>query len=221
MAAGTLDPGSLSQLIRTPGQFRHFDGKGTVSAMIAFRRIRFLKNFSVRTVAFYSVVSSRSSLILSASRRSHVGLLSKRLQLDQRRISLTRAFSTESTLDELSYHSIADETLDAIAELFDDLGESPSSPADYDVQMSDGVLTVNLGAGRGTYVINKQSPNKQIWLSSPTSGPKRYDFKDGSWIYTHDGVYLHDLLSSEISAALGHEVDFTSLTYGGADGKLS
>ncbi|KAK2547811.1 Frataxin-like protein [Acropora cervicornis] len=31
-----------------------------------------------------------------------------------------------------------------------------------------GVLTVNLGAGRGTYVINKQSPNKQIWLSSPT-----------------------------------------------------
>lgn len=53
------------------------------------------------------------------------------------------------------------------------------------------------------------------------SGPKRYDFKDGSWIYTHDGVYLHDLLSSEISVALGHEVDFTSLTYGGADGKLS
>ena len=51
------------------------------SAMIAFRRIRFLKNFSVRTVAFYSVVSSRSSLILSASRRSHVGLLSKRLQV--------------------------------------------------------------------------------------------------------------------------------------------
>lgn len=45
-------------------------------------------------------------------------------------------FDTFSTLDELSYHSIADETLDAIAELFDDLGESPSSPADYDVQMS-------------------------------------------------------------------------------------
>lgn len=45
-------------------------------------------------------------------------------------------FDTFSTLDELSYHSIADETLDAIAELFDDLGESLSSPADYDVQMS-------------------------------------------------------------------------------------
>ncbi|KAI4099522.1 MAG: hypothetical protein L6R37_005949 [Teloschistes peruensis] len=28
----------------------------------------------------------------------------------------------------------------------------------------------------GTYVLNKQPPNKQIWLSSPKSGPKRYDY---------------------------------------------
>ena len=41
-----------------------------------------------------------------------------------------------STLDELSYHSIVDETLDTLAELFEDLGESPSSPTDYDVQLS-------------------------------------------------------------------------------------
>lgn len=30
----------------------------------------------------------------------------------------------------------------------------------------DGVLTMQLGS-HGTYVINKQTPNKQIWLSSP------------------------------------------------------
>ena len=30
-----------------------------------------------------------------------------------------------------------------------------------------GVLTINVGGELGTYVINKQSPNKQIWLSSP------------------------------------------------------
>lgn len=35
-----------------------------------------------------------------------------------------------------------------------------------------GVLTANTGKA-GTYVINKQTPNKQIWLSSPISGPKR------------------------------------------------
>jgi len=30
----------------------------------------------------------------------------------------------------------------------------------------DGVLTVKLGE-HGTYVINKQAPNRQMWLSSP------------------------------------------------------
>jgi frataxin-like iron-binding protein CyaY len=30
-----------------------------------------------------------------------------------------------------------------------------------------GVLTLSLGAGRGTYVLNKQAPNRQLWLSSP------------------------------------------------------
>ena len=29
-------------------------------------------------------------------------------------------------------------------------------------------IFVVFAAGRGIYVINKQSPNKQIWLSSPT-----------------------------------------------------
>ena len=36
------------------------------------------------------------------------------------------------------------------------------------------MLTINLGGDYGVYVINKQTPNKQIWLSSPISGPQRY-----------------------------------------------
>lgn len=59
-----------------------------------------------------------------------------------------------------------------------------------------------LGPKYGTYVINRQTPNKQIWLSSPVSGPKRYDLvlKDGGyWVYKHDGVPLHRLLQDEIS----------------------
>lgn len=34
------------------------------------------------------------------------------------------------------------------------------------VPVQSGVLTLKLGS-KGTYVINKQPPNKQIWLSSP------------------------------------------------------
>ena len=30
-----------------------------------------------------------------------------------------------------------------------------------------GVLTIRLGADRGTFVVNKQTPNRQVWLASP------------------------------------------------------
>lgn len=67
--------------------------------------------------------------------------------------------------------------------------------------MLQGVLTLYLGNNRGTYVINKQTPNKQIWLSSPVSGPKRYDYdmSERKWIYSHDGVNLDDLLNTELN----------------------
>lgn len=72
------------------------------------------------------------------------------------------------------------------------------------------MLTLNLPP-TGVYVINKQPPNKQIWLSSPTSGPKRYDFvvqgegqdaKEGTgtgeWVYLRDGSSLSDVLLKEV-----------------------
>lgn len=63
-----------------------------------------------------------------------------------------------------------------------------------------GVLTINL-VNHGTYVINRQTPNKQIWLSSPISGPKRYDYVvDGDfWWYKHENCTLHELLKSELT----------------------
>lgn len=70
--------------------------------------------------------------------------------------------------------------------------------------LQDGVLTVQLGSKYGTYVINRQTPNKQIWLSSPYSGPKRYDFVadktgcNGKWIYRHTGETMHSLLQTEL-----------------------
>lgn len=68
---------------------------------------------------------------------------------------------------------------------------------------------------RGTYVINKQPPNKQIWLSSPISGPRRYDYvvlsegqdsKEGTgagdWVYLRDMSTLSSLLLSEVGIDL-------------------
>ena len=88
------------------------------------------------------------------------------------------------------------------------------------------MLTLKLG-DKGTYVINKQPPNKQIWLSSPfryalfpnsfqvlsspwsTSGPKRYDYSPfhDDWRYARDDSSMGDLLNREIGEILGTDVN--------------
>lgn len=84
------------------------------------------------------------------------------------------------------------------------------------MNLQDGVLTVQLGEPYGTYVINRQTPNKQIWLSSPKSGPKRYDFIKTQWIYKHDGVSLHELLTAELSKIVSIDVNFSKCVFSGA-----
>lgn len=77
------------------------------------------------------------------------------------------------------------------------------------------MLTVKFGDEYGTYVINRQTPNKQIWLSSPTSGPKRYDYVNGKWIYKHDGKGMHELLNEEIPHITKSKVAFNECSYSG------
>lgn len=67
----------------------------------------------------------------------------------------------------------------------------------------------------GTYVINKQPPNKQIWLSSPISGPKRYDWcveddnqeANGHWIYSRDNSSLDSLILEELGVDISMPVE--------------
>ncbi|KAI9726831.1 MAG: Mitochondrial chaperone Frataxin [Chrysothrix sp. TS-e1954] len=95
---------------------------------------------------------------------------------------------------------------------------------DWDVEYNQGVLNL-LTPGKGTYVLNKQPPNKQIWLSSPLSGPKRYDWvvmgdsmqqkegggHGGEWVYLRDGSTLRSLLKLElgveVAAGAEHPAD--------------
>jgi len=77
------------------------------------------------------------------------------------------------------------------------------------VCVQQGVLTVKLGS-HGTYVINKQTPNRQIWLSSPLTGPFRYDYHEGSWVYHRDGRELLSQLQQELKQLLGSEPDLVN-----------
>ncbi|XP_060738175.1 frataxin, mitochondrial isoform X1 [Tachysurus vachellii] len=138
--------------------------------------------------------------------------------IQRRGLYLTIPLAEGNTLQskemtEAVYEKLAEETLDALAEFFEDLTDQRCTAPDYDVVFSSGVLTVKVGGDHGTYVINKQTPNKQLWLSSPISGPKRYDWTGEHWVYNHDGITLHELLSKEFSAIFHSNMDLSHLLH--------
>ncbi|SCZ97590.1 BZ3500_MvSof-1268-A1-R1_Chr4-3g07275 [Microbotryum saponariae] len=102
-----------------------------------------------------------------------------------------------------AYQKAADQAMDKLTDYFEELVEAAPPELKYDVEYSSGVLTLHVG-DKGTYVINKQPPNQQIWLSSPSSGPKRYDYDPhhGVWFYHRDGTLLEDLLTEELRNAM-------------------
>ncbi|KAI8912816.1 hypothetical protein EDD86DRAFT_202294 [Gorgonomyces haynaldii] len=108
------------------------------------------------------------------------------------------------TTAEIQYHKQADRYLESLQQKLEDLGDSLDWPG-YDVEFSSGVLTLKLPP-QGTFVINKQPPNRQIWLSSPLSGPRRYDF-DQVWRGTRDGEPLKELLDRELSQILKQKIE--------------
>ncbi|KAG0145879.1 hypothetical protein CROQUDRAFT_658131 [Cronartium quercuum f. sp. fusiforme G11] len=120
---------------------------------------------------------------------------------------------TISELADQEYHQISDETLHHLTESLETLIESGHPKVEgWDVDYScstcgkSGVLTFSMG-GNGTYVLNKQPPNKQIWFSSPFSGPKRFDYDRNlaEWFYSRDDSRLIDLIRDEVSNALGDD----------------
>ncbi|TFK76868.1 Frataxin [Pluteus cervinus] len=106
-----------------------------------------------------------------------------------------------------TYHSLSDTTMEALLDSLETLIDDVDN-TEYEVDYHSGVLTLNLG-DKGTYVINKQPPNQQIWLSSPFSGPKRYDYSPDhdDWLYSRDNVAMGQLLNAELTKALGRPVD--------------
>ncbi|KAI9674267.1 MAG: Mitochondrial chaperone Frataxin [Trizodia sp. TS-e1964] len=99
-------------------------------------------------------------------------------------------------LPEHLYHRHADALLAALRAALEDLQDARG---ELDVDFSAGVLTVEHVASRGTYVLNKQPPNRQVWLSSPVSGPRRFDYVvGGEWVCLRDGVKIGDVLREEL-----------------------
>ncbi|EXJ60816.1 hypothetical protein A1O7_04969 [Cladophialophora yegresii CBS 114405] len=119
------------------------------------------------------------------------------------------------------YHELADQYLNTLVLAMEEVSERNTEGVES--EFSAGVLTIT-HPKHGTYVINKQPPNRQIWLSSPISGPKRFDWvipsssqdhkaestvdggddgaTGGKWIYLRDGSSLTELLKNELGVEI-------------------
>lgn len=120
----------------------------------------------------------------------------------------TSGENVDQIIDKISdsqYNAISNEYLETLS---DDLEELAENFPNIDAELTQGVMTVTVAPGM-TYVINKQPPNKQIWLLSPYSGPKRYDLIGGKWITLRDNSGLSDLLRQELAEVLGEDVELS------------
>uniref|UniRef100_A0A1I7WRV6 ferroxidase n=1 Tax=Heterorhabditis bacteriophora TaxID=37862 RepID=A0A1I7WRV6_HETBA len=113
------------------------------------------------------------------------------------------------TASQLEYEKAAEQSLEKLSDYLDSFPDRLAVSPDFDITNSMGVLTAVISKEVGTYVINKQSPNKQIWLSSPLSGPKRYDLINEKWIYSHNHESLDSLLTREFRMIFNaDDIDF-------------
>lgn len=183
-----------------------------ISNTLCKRFIQYLTVSATYDVSGYVLIKSKNDL---SRIQSPVDKTISPLSI--KNFSLNNSNTTEKELSAIQFEKISDETLESLTEYFDELIEAATHLPDADVSYGDGVLTVKFGNPYGTYVINRQTPNKQIWLSSPTSGPKRYDFNSGKWIYKHDGKRLHELLNNEISLIVKKQTCFDKCLFSGKE----
>lgn len=129
-----------------------------------------------------------------------------------RSLSSTAAeLKTAGNWKEHEFLAVANATLEAISEAVAEAVELDTSPLpDADVELSQGVLTMALGGTHGTYVMNVQTPNRQLWLSSPISGPARYAWHGDArlWCSSRNQHGLIDLLESELEPIIESSLDF-------------
>ena len=92
-------------------------------------------------------------------------------------------------LSESAFQGLADSLL---AALEDGIGG--------DAELQGGILTVE--GENGTWIVNKQSPTRQIWLSSPQSGARHFAWDGKAWSDTRGKGELLAVLSGELGVPL-------------------
>jgi len=115
---------------------------------------------------------------------------------------------TSDIMTENDFHKQADASLEEILEVLEILDDTMD---DADINYAMGVLTIDLGVV-GTWVLNKQTPNRQIWWSSPVSGPRRFELTVIDKEVINEREEESNMIASNIwvctktGGKLGHEI---------------
>jgi frataxin len=105
-------------------------------------------------------------------------------------------------MDDSTFESLAEATLSRLQ------AQIEAAFDDVDIELRGGILTLELDDGRA-YVINKHTPNRQIWLSSPVSGATHFapDAQGRVWRSTRGEALLHPLLAAELAELTGRTIE--------------
>lgn len=131
----------------------------------------------------------------------------------------SRGFGSKVGLDgftDVRYNTAADNFLEQVECVLEELNHESIE----EIQNGGGVLTIDI-THCGSFVLNKQAPNLQLWLSSPLSGPHHYNMVEeeeaprtatashsANWLCEKDQHSLKEKLESELSQALGKQIKF-------------
>lgn len=124
----------------------------------------------------------------------------------------TKLYSSDTSFNysQTIYLNAVNETIETIAHQIEDMvdegafDESLGENTEVEVTNSDGVLNISIGKSN-TFIISRQTPSRQLWLSSPISGPWHYNFDavKRDWLCTKGETNFYDRLDTEFTKAFG------------------
>jgi len=104
-------------------------------------------------------------------------------------------------LEESEFHQRVDAVLEALELSLD------NKDADVDTEINGGILTLEF-ADRSKVIINRQTPNREIWVAA-RSGGFHFRFDGAGWRDTRSSESLESLLSRVISEQSGDVIPIT------------
>ena len=102
-------------------------------------------------------------------------------------------------MDEIDDSNFLDLSERKLSEIFNFIDDNDQKSV-FDVEYSDGILTISYFKDNKTYVINKHAASKKIWFSSPVSGADYFSYhqEKQNW-FNKNHQEISQILFSELN----------------------